>query len=53
MMSFLKTQEKLDNLENGISQYLAKKVDAGMDGLSMSSFCSGCHRYNISKNMKK
>ncbi len=36
MMSFIKTPEELDNLENAISQYFAKKVDAGMDALCNS-----------------
>lgn len=36
MMSFIKTQEELDKLENVISQYFAKKVDVGMDALCNS-----------------
>ncbi len=33
MMSFIKTPQELDNLENVISQYFANKVDAGIDAL--------------------
>ncbi len=33
MMSFIKTPNELDNLEDAIAQYFAQKVDAGMDAL--------------------
>lgn len=33
MMSFIKTPQQLDSLENAISQYFAQKVDAGLDAL--------------------
>ncbi len=33
MMSYIKTPQELDNLENVISQYFANKVDVGMDAL--------------------
>ena len=33
MMSYIKTPQKLDNLENVLSQYFAKKVDEGIDEL--------------------
>ena len=31
MMSYIKTPQELDNLENVLSQYFAKKVDEGID----------------------
>ena len=33
MMSYIKTPQELDNLENVLSQYFAKKVDEGIDEL--------------------
>ena len=33
MMSYIKTPQQLDNFENAISQYFAKKVDEDMDEL--------------------
>ncbi len=33
MMSFIKTPNELDNLENAIAQFFAKKVDDSMDAL--------------------
>ena len=36
MMSFIKTPQELDNLENVISQYFANKIDAEMDSLCHS-----------------
>ena len=36
MMSFIKTPQQLDNLENAISQYFAPKADAGLDALCNS-----------------
>ena len=30
MMSYIKTPQELDNLENVLSQYFAKKVDEGL-----------------------
>ena len=33
MMSYIKTPQELDNLENVLSQYFAAKVDEGMDEL--------------------
>lgn len=33
MMSYVKTKEELADLQNAISDYFAKKVDAGMDSL--------------------
>lgn len=33
LMSFIKTQQELDDLENVIAKYFAKKVDIGMDAL--------------------
>ena len=30
MMSYIKTPQELDNLENVLSQYFAKKVDRGL-----------------------
>lgn len=33
MMSYIKTPQLLDNFENAISQYFAKKVDEDMDEL--------------------
>ena len=36
MMSYIKTPQELDNLENVLSQYFAKKVDEGIDELQIS-----------------
>ena len=36
MMSFIKTPQELDDLENVISKYFANKVDVGMDVLCNS-----------------
>lgn len=36
MMSFIRTPQALDNLENAISQYFAQKADAGLDALCES-----------------
>lgn len=36
MMSFIKTPQQLDNLENAISLYFAQKADAGLDALCNS-----------------
>ena len=33
LMSYIKTPQELDNLENVLSQYFAKKVDEGIDEL--------------------
>ena len=33
MMSFIKTPQELEDLENVISQYFAQKVDADLDAL--------------------
>ena len=33
MMAYIKTPQELDNLENVLSQYFAKKVDEGIDEL--------------------
>ena len=33
IMSYIKTPQQLDNFENAISQYFAKKVDEDMDEL--------------------
>ncbi len=33
MMSYFKTPQEFDSLENVIAQYYAQKVDAGMDAL--------------------
>ena len=33
MMSYIKTPQELDNLENVLSLYFAKKVDEGVDEL--------------------
>ena len=33
MMSYIKTPQELDTLENVLSQYFAKKVDEGIDEL--------------------
>lgn len=33
MMSFLKTPQQLDSLEEAISKYFADKVDEGLDAL--------------------
>ena len=33
MMSYIKTPQELDNLEDVIAQYFAKRVDAGIDEL--------------------
>lgn len=33
MMSYIKTPQELDNLENVLSLYFAKKVDEGIDEL--------------------
>ena len=33
MMSYIKTPQELDNLENVLAPYLAKKVDGGIDEL--------------------
>lgn len=33
MMSYIKTNEELDDLKNVISDYFAKKVDADLDAL--------------------
>lgn len=33
MMSYIKTPQELNNLEEVLTQYFAKKVDEGIDGL--------------------
>ena len=33
MMSYIKTPQELDNLENVLSQYVGKEVDEGIDAL--------------------
>ncbi len=40
MMSFIKTPKELDNLEDAIAQYFAKKADQGMDALCDSGAIS-------------
>ena len=38
MMSYIKTPNELESLENVIAQYFAKKVDVGIDALCDSGF---------------
>lgn len=37
MMSFIKTPQELENLENAIAQYFAQKADAELDELCENS----------------